>query len=151
MNNMQPFIGTWVLILFGMFFCYYLEGFHFWFPYHTLVPSFRELPISLLISMQNGNAPALFFHPAFIQKCESRDRDVSGHVSIILPTHSPYRKYSPIPRVGVDDNLTSIQAKTILVLVPVRSVYLHWHRVDEIWENAKKPRWRSLDALVLTF
>ena len=23
----------------------YLEGLQFWFPYHTLVPSFRELPI----------------------------------------------------------------------------------------------------------
>ena len=26
-------------------FCYYLEDFHFWFPCHTLVPSFRELPV----------------------------------------------------------------------------------------------------------
>ena len=25
-------------------FCYYLEGFHFWLPCHTLVPSFREIP-----------------------------------------------------------------------------------------------------------
>ena len=33
MNKVQPFIGTWIQILFGMgFFCYYLKGFHFWLP-----------------------------------------------------------------------------------------------------------------------
>ena len=40
---MQSFIGIWILILFGMFFGYYLDGSHFWFPCHNLVPSFREL------------------------------------------------------------------------------------------------------------
>ena len=43
---MQTFIGTWILILFGRGENrYYLEGFHFWCPCHTLVPNLRELPI----------------------------------------------------------------------------------------------------------
>ena len=51
MHNMQTFIGTWIQLLLGMwvFLCYYFEDFHFWFPYHTLVPSFRELSIYISI------------------------------------------------------------------------------------------------------
>ena len=45
---LKTFIG--ILLLFGMhFFCYYLEGFYFWFPHHNLVPSFRELLIYIYL------------------------------------------------------------------------------------------------------
>ena len=30
-------------------FCYYLEGFHFWFPCHILIPSFRHNTFSLTV------------------------------------------------------------------------------------------------------
>ena len=47
-NICTTYKPAWLLLLFEMvFLCvcgYYLEDFHFLFPYHTLLPSFRELP-----------------------------------------------------------------------------------------------------------
>ena len=68
MNNMQPFIRAWILILFRMFFCFfcnYLEFFHFWFPCHILVRRFRELPIYwciLLIIFCGWRGLIIFIH-----------------------------------------------------------------------------------------
>ena len=42
-----------VIIWNGVFFGYYLEGFHFSFPCPTLVPTLRELPLYLLLYPQS--------------------------------------------------------------------------------------------------
>ena len=54
MKNVQPVIGIWICLLYRMFWAIIWNVFTFGFPCHTLVPSFKELPIytALLVELR---------------------------------------------------------------------------------------------------